>query len=242
MTYDEWKASQSPTPSPNGLQLGGVPDPPFLNRPDLAQHHDSTGRARDWWKYMNTPQPLPKGITDWWKWMNTPLGANDPMGPRPTTNPSFYPMQGEKLALQMPGVNKILNRSSQGTVPLPGYRDETGQYRKRQPYDVPMEMMQPSPSLRQDFGALKDRLLSGYADPPVGMREMPRAPGVPFVPERNTQVIAGPPQPQSTPYPRPPWYSFRTLDGHRRAGTDVLGLPSTGVLSAALPSHDAAGV
>ncbi len=75
---------------------------------------------------------------------------------------------------------------------------------------LPGEAMS-GPDLRREMQAVRNFgnwFLSGYANPPPGFRDMPRSTGAPFIPERNTQVIPGPPIPEATPYPRPPMLDF----------------------------------
>jgi hypothetical protein len=106
------------------------------------------------------------------------------LGSRPTTNPSFTPMPGERLALQMPNAR---NRFSQFM-----------------------------------FGSNGQ-----YGNFPPGLRDMPRAQGAPYIPERNTQVIPGPMQ-QATPYPRPPFLNFGNWLNTGERGPVPLDAISTG--------------
>lgn len=155
MTYEEWEKSQSPY-SVGGIQYGAnstpLPPPPSMGG------------------FLKGPSELGGAVYSAFR------RAQDFLQPRATTNRSFSPMQGglpsfaapsgERLALQMPGVNRDTLR----------------------------------------------RLISylGYNDAP-GFREMPRSPYLPYIQERNTQMIPGRPDapPQGTPYPRPPFLNFQ---------------------------------
>jgi hypothetical protein len=86
------------------------------------------------------------------------------------------------------------------------------------PFGKPLPGEKPAlqmPGLMPAARAARDWFVSGYPDTPPGFRAMPRTPGYqttlfgyPF-PERDTEVIPGPPQPPATPYPRPPNLNFR---------------------------------
>ena len=197
MTYDEWAASQSPTPSPSSL-----PSPPFPSpSPDYSVGGIQYGGSSP----AQSGSPLGAAVQRGFR------RAFDVLPPfmqsRPTANPSFSPMAGERLALQMPGAaNRVsqlipalmpgystLNRSGDflnrqtgdNPIPLPGYRDNSG-------YQPPPRP-NPPPSIRRDLSRLRDWWTrTGYQDQGPGLRDMPRY---------NTG-------PAPTPYPRPPWLNL----------------------------------
>jgi hypothetical protein len=92
--------------------------------------------------------------------------------------PSFSVPPGEKTALQMPGVRDAMTRAFQARERLMNLADPQ------------QSAIIPPPNLGGFF-----------ANPPPGLRDMPRSPERPFFGERNTEIIPGPPPPNFTPYP-----------------------------------------
>jgi len=181
MTYDEWKASQAAPSS-----LPSPPTPPAAPPFDLGDvMHRGFRRVLGGPPELNLPPPYIDRIAKF-------------LDPRSTTNPSFQPMPGERLALQMPGADARLSQLMavrKRMMDLPDPQVRYPQWGSRNEFVSPPPPRNIPPSLagqvfnRANLRKLKDWWdRTGYREPPPGLRDMPRA---------NA--------PQSTPYPRAPF-------------------------------------
>jgi hypothetical protein len=148
MTYDEWEQSQfDKNPSPvGGMTMGG-------NSPPLPPPNNAGGLLPSF------------GYDTGSKIYNAFRGVENFLRPRPTTNPSFAPMgggqpsfsvpPGERQALQMPGLQRVMDA-------------------RRRMLDLADPQVRagiPPPSLRKTLRNWWDR--TGYQEPP-NFRAMPR--------------------------------------------------------------------
>jgi hypothetical protein len=110
MTYDEWaKSNETPPPpfSVGGIQYGPKAPGPFsVGGIQYGGNASPTPPPPRLAGALNNLLPAIPGLGEAVR--NTFQRAGEFMQPRPTTNPSFQTLPGEKPALQMPGLSRIV--------------------------------------------------------------------------------------------------------------------------------------